>query len=50
MTDEEKKEPEGGNWPGILALKLLSLIIILSILGIYLAGNWPVRGKMQKQP
>jgi hypothetical protein len=39
MTDEEKKQPEGGNWPGMLALRLLIWIIILSVLGIYLTGN-----------
>jgi hypothetical protein len=32
MTDEEKKQPEGGIWPGILALRLLIWMIILSAL------------------
>jgi hypothetical protein len=39
MTDEEKKQPEGSNWLGILSLRLLIWIIIFSVLGIYLAGN-----------
>ncbi len=39
MTDEEKKQPEGGNWPGMLALRLLIWMVIFSVLGIYLMAN-----------
>ena len=39
MTDEEKKQPEGGYWPGMLGIRLLIWAIILSFLGIFLMGN-----------
>jgi hypothetical protein len=39
MTDEEKKQPEGGYWPGMFAIRLLIWALIFSFLGIFLMGN-----------
>jgi hypothetical protein len=39
MTDEEKKQPEGGNWPGMLGIRILVWALIFSFLGIVLMGN-----------
>jgi hypothetical protein len=39
MTDEEKKQPQGGHWPGMLAIRLLLWTLILAFLGILLIGN-----------
>jgi hypothetical protein len=39
MTDEEKKQPEGGHWPGMFAMRLLIWALIFSFLGIFLMGN-----------
>jgi|SoiMethySBSTD1v2_1073268.scaffolds.fasta_scaffold199365_2 hypothetical protein len=39
MTDEEKKQPEGGNWPGMLGIRILVWTLIFSFLGIVLMGN-----------
>jgi hypothetical protein len=39
MTDEEKKQPEGGYWPGMFAIRFLIWALIFSFLGIFLMGN-----------
>ncbi len=39
MTDEEKKQPEGGHWPGMLGTRILIWALIFSFLGIVLMGN-----------
>ena len=39
MTDEEKKEPQGGHWSAMLAIRLLLWTLILAFLGILLVGN-----------
>lgn len=39
MTDEDKKQPQGGYWPGVFAIRLLIWALIFSFLGIFLMGN-----------
>ncbi|PTR14524.1 hypothetical protein C8R31_106198 [Nitrosospira sp. Nsp2] len=39
MTDEEKRQPEGGHWSGMLAIRLLLWTLICALLGILLIGN-----------
>lgn len=41
MTDEEKKQPEGGGyWSGrLLILRLALWALIFSILGVFLMGS-----------
>jgi hypothetical protein len=39
MTDEEKKQPQGGHGPGMLAIRLLLWTLIFAFLGILLVGN-----------
>ncbi|SDA27246.1 hypothetical protein SAMN05216315_13249 [Nitrosospira sp. Nsp18] len=39
MTDDEKKQPEGGFRPGLVILRVILWTIIFSFLAIYLMGN-----------
>lgn len=39
MTDEEKKQPEGGHWSGMIAIRLLLWTLICGLLGILLIGT-----------
>jgi len=39
MTDEEKKQPEGGYWPGMIAIRVLIWALVFSFLGVFLMGN-----------
>ena len=39
MTDEEKKQPEGGHRRGMFAIRLLLWTHICALLGILLMGN-----------
>jgi len=39
MTDEEKKQPEGGDWLEMLGIRILVWALIFSLLGIVLMGH-----------